>query len=147
MSQGILPSLCQLLQIMPMGLCLQHGLFISRVKRCLVQPSTTLTFLWGQMMTCIHRTMSFSHLHVAIPPSQPNSVNNVHVHWPPCNSHNMLPIVFQGRLELIKYICGDGMWHIDQCPPSYTIQCRTTLCNIKWDSFWQKHKKVDSNFL
>ncbi len=67
--------------------------------------------------------MSFSHPHVAIPPSQPNSVNDVHVHWLPCNSCNMLPIVFQGGLEVIKMICGDGMWHIDQCPPSYTIHC------------------------
>jgi hypothetical protein len=51
-------------------------------------------------MTHIGRTMSFFHPHVAIPPSQPNSVNDVHVHWPPCNLSNMLPIVFQGGLEV-----------------------------------------------
>lgn len=48
---------------------------------------------------------------VAIPPSQLNNVDNLHIHWPPCNSHKTLPTISQGG-----YIRGGrdymGGWHV-----------------------------------
>jgi len=45
--------------------------------------------------------VNFFHLCVSIPPCQPNSVNNLHVHRLPCSSHNMLFKVSKGGLEKI----------------------------------------------
>jgi hypothetical protein len=30
-----------------------------------------------------------------------------------------------GMLEVVEIICGDGMWHIDRCPPSFIVQHST----------------------
>lgn len=48
---------------------------------------------------------------------------SLHVHWLLYNSCNMLLIVSQGGLDVLGIMCEDGLWHIDQCPPSSTIQC------------------------
>ncbi len=55
--------------------------------------------------------VNFFHLHVSIPPCQPNSVDNLHVHRLTCSSHNMLFRVSEGGLKKMEIICGDGMWH------------------------------------
>jgi hypothetical protein len=53
--------------------------------------------------------VNLSRMCVAIPPSQPNNVNNLHIHWQACNSYNMLLIDSQGGLEVIKIVSGDGI--------------------------------------
>jgi hypothetical protein len=35
----------------------------------------------------------------------------------------MLLIVSQVGLDVLGIMCEDGLWHIDKCPPSSTIQC------------------------
>lgn len=47
----------------------------------------------------------------------------LHIHWLPCNSCNMLLTVSQGGLDVLGIMCKDGLWHIDKCPTSSTIQC------------------------
>jgi hypothetical protein len=59
---------------------------------------------------------------VADPPSQPNNVNNMSINRL-CSSHTMYPIVFQVGLEVKEIVCGDGIWHIDQCPLNFIVQC------------------------
>jgi hypothetical protein len=41
----------------------------------------------------------------------------------PSSSSVFLPLVSQGGMELKENICVDGMWWIEQCPPSFAIQC------------------------
>jgi len=63
-------------------------------------------------------------------------------HWLPCSSHNIYFMVSQSRLETIKIICEDGMWHMDYCPLNF--QCNVLHCKkIKVPSAHRKliHKK------
>jgi hypothetical protein len=32
-------------------------------------------------------------------------------------------LVSQVRIKVKEIICGDGMWHIDRCPPNFGLQC------------------------
>ncbi len=54
--------------------------------------------------------------------NQPNNVNNMSINRL-CSSHTMFPIVFQGGLEVKEIVCGDGLWHIDQHPLNFIVQC------------------------
>jgi len=41
------------------------------------------------------------------------------------STSNLLPLVFQGGLELKESIYVDGQWHIEHCSPNFAIQCST----------------------
>jgi hypothetical protein len=63
----------------------------------------------------LHRLdcVNFFHPCVVVPPSQPNSVNDLHVHGLSCCSHIMYFIVFRSGLAMRKNKCVDGLWNID----------------------------------
>jgi hypothetical protein len=54
---------------------------------------------------------------------------------PPSSSNKLLPLVYQGGLELKENICVDGKWCIECCPPKFIIQCsalqKTTTLKCK----------------
>ncbi len=69
--------------------------------------------------------MNFFHPEVAIPTAKPNIVEDVCMHQSPFSFSNLLPLVFQGGLELKENICVDGQWYIKHYPPNFTIQYPT----------------------
>ncbi len=69
--------------------------------------------------------VNFFHPKVFVLTTKPNIVEDVCMHKPPFSSNNLLPLVFQGGLELKENICVDGQWCIEHYPPNFTIQCFT----------------------
>jgi len=53
-------------------------------------------------------------------------------------------LVSQVRIKVKKFICGDDMWHIDRCPPSFGFQCFALQINIdvKWITKINTHKMI-----
>ncbi len=56
--QGMFPSLWWLLPVMLMNPYSRHGLFIWKVRRCLILPSVVQMFHQGRMTSCIGLIMS-----------------------------------------------------------------------------------------
>jgi hypothetical protein len=54
---------------------------------------------------------------------QPNIVDELHAHGSPSVPQNMYRIFSQGGIVVSEIIYGDGLWHINRCPPSSAIQC------------------------
>ncbi len=79
--------------------------------------------------------MNFFHLQITIPTIESNIVDDVHMQQPAFSSNKLLPLVFQGALELKENICVDDQWCIECCPPNYVIQCfdmqKTTVFKCK----------------
>ncbi len=51
--------------------------------------------------------VNFFHPWITIPLVEPNIMDNVHMQQPPSSSSKLLPLVFQGGLELKESICVD----------------------------------------
>jgi hypothetical protein len=74
--------------------------------------------------------VNFSHPCVVVPTYQPNSVDDLFILRSPCVAQSMFPIFFQGGIMVNEIMCGDGIWHIDRCPPNYVVQCFALQENI-----------------
>ncbi len=46
----------------------------------------------------------------------------MHIEWPDWYEH--VDIINEG-VEVLKASCGDGVWHVEQCPPALHVQCST----------------------
>jgi hypothetical protein len=74
--------------------------------------------------------INFSCPHVIVLACQPVSVDDLFVLESPCVAQNMFPINFQGGIVINEIMCGDGFWHIDQCPHNFVVQYSTLQKNI-----------------
>lgn len=74
-----------------------------------------------------HRSdhVNLFHPRVVILVCQPNSVNDLSIPKSPCIAQSMFPIFFQGGIAVSDIMCGDGISHIDRCPPNFIVQCST----------------------
>jgi len=124
------PSLQQPLPIIFPDLHSPHGLFICRVRRCLIQPNIVPTFQGADDKSHKPDRINFSCPHVTVPTCQPDNIDNLSVLESPCVGQNMFPILFQGGIAISEIMCGDGFWHIDRCPHNCAVQCSTLQKNI-----------------
>jgi hypothetical protein len=64
---------------------------------------------------------NFSWLCMAIPTCQLNNIDNLLIHGSPCVPQSMYPIVSPCGIKVNEIMCGDGLWHIEWCPPSFVV--------------------------
>jgi hypothetical protein len=74
--------------------------------------------------------VNFSCPCVVVLTCQPKSVDNLSILGLTCVTQNMFLIRFQGDIMVSEIMCGNGIWHIDKCFPSSTMQCFALQNNI-----------------